>query len=129
MSPELQICFRILDLDLDLKHRELRRSGELIDLPDLSFRLLTVLARHAKPLALPTRPEFSSGPCAKRPGWSAETVVARAFLGRSHRAAGPKAQLKDAIDRTARLLGVQRSIGALRPSNAEAGQRVYFAKL
>ncbi|MBA3325229.1 MAG: phosphoserine transaminase [Rhodobacteraceae bacterium] len=59
-----------------------------------------------KPDAKPARPEFSSGPCAKRPGWSAEAVAARAFLGRSHRAAGPKAQLKDAIDRTARLLGV-----------------------
>ena len=59
-----------------------------------------------KPTVKPARPEFSSGPCAKRPGWSAEAVAARAFLGRSHRAAKPKAQLKDAIDRTARLLGV-----------------------
>ncbi len=59
-----------------------------------------------KPRALPARPEFSSGPCAKRPGWSPVSVAAQAFLGRSHRAAGPKAQLKDAIDRTARLLGV-----------------------
>ncbi len=59
-----------------------------------------------KPAIRPARPEFSSGPCAKRPGWSAEAVAARAFLGRSHRAAKPKAQLKDAIDRTARLLGV-----------------------
>lgn len=59
-----------------------------------------------KPSVKPLRPEFSSGPCAKRPGWTAEAVAARAFLGRSHRAAGPKAQLKDAIERTARLLGV-----------------------
>lgn len=59
-----------------------------------------------KPATKPARPEFSSGPCAKRPGWTLEAVAARAFLGRSHRAAKPKAQLKDAIDRTARVLGV-----------------------
>jgi phosphoserine aminotransferase len=59
-----------------------------------------------KPDLRPERPEFSSGPCPKRPGWTAEAVAARAFLGRSHRAAGPKGQLKEAIDRTARLLGV-----------------------
>jgi phosphoserine aminotransferase len=59
-----------------------------------------------KPEIRPARPEFSSGPCAKRPGWSAAAVAARAWLGRSHRAAKPKAQLKEAIDRTARLLGV-----------------------
>ena len=59
-----------------------------------------------KPSLKPVRPEFSSGPCAKRPGWTAEAVAARAFLGRSHRAAKPKAQLKEAIERTARLLGV-----------------------
>ena len=65
-----------------------------------------VITAPAKPSATPVRPEFSSGPCAKRPGWTAEAVAARAFLGRSHRAAKPKAQLKDAIDRTARVLGV-----------------------
>lgn len=58
-----------------------------------------------KPTAKPARPEFSSGPCAKRPGWTAEAVAARAFLGRSHRAAQPKAQIKDVLDRTARVLG------------------------
>lgn len=65
-----------------------------------------VLSAPAKPAILPKRPEFSSGPCPKRPGWTAEAVVARAFLGRSHRAAKPKAQLKELIDRTAALLGV-----------------------
>ncbi|MGG7567269.1 phosphoserine transaminase [Rhodovulum sp. DZ06] len=59
-----------------------------------------------KPAAKPARPEFSSGPCPKRPGWSFEAVAEKAFLGRSHRASGPKAQLKDCIDRTAALLGV-----------------------
>lgn len=64
------------------------------------------LAAPVKPDFKPARPEFSSGPCAKRPGWTIEAVAARAFLGRSHRAAKPKAQLKDAIERTARVLGV-----------------------
>ncbi len=59
-----------------------------------------------KPVATPLRPEFSSGPCPKRPGWTAEGVARIAYLGRSHRAAAPKSQLKAAIDRTAKLLGV-----------------------
>ena len=60
----------------------------------------------AKPQAVPARPEFSSGPCPKRPGWTLEAVAAKAWLGRSHRASGPKAQLKQVIDLTAELLGV-----------------------
>ena len=72
----------------------------------MSHPQAALVAAPVKPTLKPERPEFSSGPCAKRPGWSAEAVAARAFLGRSHRAAKPKAQLKDAIDRTARLLGV-----------------------
>jgi len=59
-----------------------------------------------KPVLKPRRPEFSSGPCPKRPGWDGAAVAAKAWLGRSHRAAGPKAQLRDAIDRMAALLGV-----------------------
>lgn len=56
--------------------------------------------------ARPARPEFSSGPCPKRPDWSFEAVAAKAFLGRSHRAADPKAQIKSVIDRMAALLNV-----------------------
>jgi phosphoserine aminotransferase len=63
-------------------------------------------AANERPATRPIRPEFSSGPCAKRPGWNAEVIAARAHLGRSHRAAQPKAQLKEVIDRTARLLGL-----------------------
>lgn len=59
-----------------------------------------------KPHGKPVRPEFSSGPCPKHPEWSLEAVAAKAHLGRSHRAATLKAQLKSAVDRTAALLGV-----------------------
>ena len=59
-----------------------------------------------KPRALPQRPYFSSGPCPKRPGWSATEIAERAFLGRSHRAADPKAQIKAVIDTTAEILNV-----------------------
>jgi phosphoserine aminotransferase len=63
-------------------------------------------AEAGKPSVKPARPEFSSGPCVKHPGWSAARVAARAFLGRSHRAAGPKSQIEHVLERTARLLGV-----------------------
>jgi phosphoserine aminotransferase len=53
----------------------------------------------------PARPEFSSGPCAKRPGWSPENLSS-AVLGRSHRSKPGKARLKDAIDRTREVLQV-----------------------
>jgi len=59
-----------------------------------------------RPVLRPAHPEFSSGPCPKHPGWSADRVAQQAFLGRSHRAAAPKAQLNAAIRRTARILGV-----------------------
>lgn len=58
-----------------------------------------------KPAGRPARPHFSSGPCAKRPGWSPE-VLSNAFLGRSHRAKEGKARLKLAIDKTRQLLGL-----------------------
>jgi phosphoserine aminotransferase len=59
----------------------------------------------AKPAMRPARPEFSSGPCAKRPGWAPENLR-NAVLGRSHRSKLGKARLKDAIDRTREVLEV-----------------------
>jgi len=58
-----------------------------------------------KPGVRPARPEFSSGPCAKRPGWSPENL-SNAVLGRSHRSKIGKARLKEAIDRTRAVLQV-----------------------
>jgi phosphoserine aminotransferase len=58
-----------------------------------------------KPLARPARPYFSSGPCAKRPGWSPQNLGAET-LGRSHRAKIGKSRLKEAIDLTREVLQV-----------------------
>ena len=53
----------------------------------------------------PVTPHFSSGPCAKRPGWSLQALT-DAALGRSHRAKIGKAKLKRAIDLTREVLEV-----------------------
>ena len=55
------------------------------------------------PAMRPTVPHFSSGPCAKRPGWSLQTLT-DAALGRSHRSKIGKAKLKRAIDLSRELL-------------------------
>ena len=55
------------------------------------------MATAAKPGLRPANPRFSSGPCAKRPGWTLD-ALSGAFLGRSHRAAGPKARLAEVIE-------------------------------
>src|SRR2546423_10105494 len=59
----------------------------------------------AMPGVRPACPHFSSGPCAKRPGWSLQ-VLTDAALGRSHRAKIGKAKLKRAIDLTREVLEV-----------------------
>jgi phosphoserine aminotransferase len=57
------------------------------------------------PASRPTVPHFSSGPCAKRPGWSPQNLNG-AVLGRSHRSEAGKAKLKRAIDLTREVLAV-----------------------
>ncbi len=59
----------------------------------------------AKPSVRPSVPHFSSGPCAKRPGWTPQSL-ADAFVGRSHRSKPGKAKLKRAIDLTREVLRV-----------------------
>src|SRR2546429_1174546 len=59
----------------------------------------------AMPAVRPAVPHFSSGPCAKRPGWTLQALE-DAFLGRSHRAKGGKAKLKRAIELTREVLEV-----------------------
>ena len=59
----------------------------------------------AKPAVRPIVPHFSSGPCAKRPGWNLQALNG-AFLGRSHRSKPGKARLKRSIDLTREVLQV-----------------------
>lgn len=57
------------------------------------------------PAVKPANPNFSSGPCAKRPGWTVE-ALANALVGRSHRSKPGKARIQRAIDLTRQLLEV-----------------------
>jgi phosphoserine aminotransferase len=59
--------------------------------------------RRAQPATKPKRPYFSSGPCAKPPRWSPQSLDVAA-LGRSHRGTIGKARLQQAIERTHALL-------------------------
>lgn len=59
----------------------------------------------AKPKKKPSNPCFSSGPCAKRPGWSVDALK-DAALGRSHRSKLGKAKLQEVLDRSRALLGI-----------------------
>ena len=66
---------------------------------------MSPLAKPTPPTDKPANPNFSSGPCAKRPGWSLPALQG-AFLGRSHRAKGGKAKLAEVIERSKRVLGL-----------------------
>ena len=59
----------------------------------------------SKPTVKPARTHFSSGPCAKRPGWTLGALDG-ALVGRSHRAKAAKARIKAVIDKTRAVLGV-----------------------
>ncbi len=66
---------------------------------------MTSRSLHPKPAVRPRNPNFSSGPCAKRPGWT-PAALAGALVGRSHRSAPGKARLAEAIARSRAILGV-----------------------
>ena len=65
----------------------------------------TTASTPPKPTTKPARPFFSSGPCAKPPGWDAAKLATES-LGRSHRSKIGKARLQHAIDLTRKILGV-----------------------
>src|ERR1700731_2373082 len=59
----------------------------------------------SRPHSQPTNPNFSSGPCRKRPGWSLQALEGTA-LGRSHRSKEGKAKLREVIDLTREVLEI-----------------------
>ena len=58
-----------------------------------------------RPTQRPARPHFSSGPCAKRPGWETGGLDG-ALVGRSHRAAPAKARIQEVSTRSREILGI-----------------------
>jgi phosphoserine aminotransferase len=64
-----------------------------------------MMAIAAKPDIRPANPNFSSGPCAKRPGFTLD-ALSGAMLGRSHRATKPKARLAEVIERSRTILAM-----------------------
>jgi phosphoserine aminotransferase len=83
-----------------------------------------------KPLARPQNPHFSSGPCAKRPGWSLDALHG-ALLGRSHRAKPGRAKIDEVVERSRRLLGIPRDfrIGIVPASDTGAIEMAMWSLL
>jgi phosphoserine aminotransferase len=84
----------------------------------------------AKPAMRPARPQFSSGPTVKHPGWRLENLQA-APLGRSHRSKIGKGRLKEAIDRTREVLEVPHDflIGVVPASDTGAVEMAMWSML
>jgi phosphoserine aminotransferase len=83
-----------------------------------------------KPALRPQSPHFSSGPCAKRPGWTLQGLSG-ALLGRSHRSKSGKAKLAEVIDRTRAVLRVpaEHRIGIVPASDTGAVEMALWSLL
>lgn len=83
-----------------------------------------------KPSIKPQNPNFSSGPCAKRPGWDI-AALDLSMLGRSHRAAPAKAQLQEIIEKHRTLLGIPKDyrIGIVPASDTGAVEMALWSML
>lgn len=84
-----------------------------------------------QPSVKPNNPCFSSGPCAKRPGWNAAAVAAEFLQGRSHRSGPAKAQLQELIDLHREILGIPDDyhIGIVPASDTGAVEMALWAML
>jgi phosphoserine aminotransferase len=82
------------------------------------------------PAVKPANPNFSSGPCAKRPGWTV-AALANALVGRSHRSKPGKARIQRAIDLTRELLDVpaEYRIGIVPASDTGAVEMALWSML
>ncbi|HVX81330.1 MAG TPA: phosphoserine aminotransferase, partial [Devosiaceae bacterium] len=82
------------------------------------------------PAVKPANPNFSSGPCSKRPGWTLE-ALSNALVGRSHRAKPAKARIEKAIQLTRELLEVPEThlIGIVPASDTGAVEMALWGML
>ena len=83
-----------------------------------------------KPDIRPSNPNFSSGPCAKRPGWTVD-ALSGALVGRSHRSKPGKARITEVIDRTRAILGLPKEyrIGIVPASDTGAVEMALWSTL
>ena len=84
----------------------------------------------AKPDMRPANPNYSSGPCAKRPGWSVD-VLSAALLGRSHRSKPGRARLQAVLDQSRAILGIPKDyrIGIMPASDTGAVEMALWSLL
>jgi phosphoserine aminotransferase len=83
-----------------------------------------------KPKVRPRNPRFSSGPCAKRPGWTL-AALEPALLGRSHRAKPGKAKLNEVVERSRAVLGIPKDyrVGVVPASDTGAMEMALWSML
>jgi phosphoserine aminotransferase len=83
-----------------------------------------------RPTQRPKRPHFSSGPCAKRPGWEIGNLGS-ALVGRSHRAAPAKARIQEVSDRSRSILGIPSDwrVGLVPASDTGAVEMILWSVL
>jgi phosphoserine aminotransferase len=83
-----------------------------------------------KPDSRPANPNFSSGPCAKRPGWS-PAVLNDALVGRSHRSKPGKARIQEVLDKTRDILGIPEDyrVGIVAASDTGAVEMALWSML